>query len=191
MKKFWTAALIFALLLNLAAFFCLAEEIPSEEPGICGALSSEWESADAGTDFLIAENAMKTEASIPSEAAEAVSETEDSTASEPAVIPSGTENETTDLIPSASADAADALAPAQTGEAIPAERYEIRYSLSGGTNHPDNPDSYTSLERVTFADPTRAGYTFAGWYSDAAFKRRLRESTRAARAAKKFTPNGA
>ena len=41
--------------------------------------------------------------------------------------------------------------------------------LNGGTNNPDNPETYTSLDTVTLADPTREGYAFAGWYDNEAF----------------------
>ncbi len=48
--------------------------------------------------------------------------------------------------------------------------YPIRYMLNGGENHPDNAAFYTSESPdIEFADPTRKGYTFDGWYSDAAF----------------------
>ena len=42
--------------------------------------------------------------------------------------------------------------------------YPITYELNGGENAPDNPESYTvESETVTFAAPTREGYTFLGW----------------------------
>ncbi len=43
--------------------------------------------------------------------------------------------------------------------------YTISYTLNGGTNHIDNPVSY-SVETPTIAlqDPERTGYTFSGWY---------------------------
>jgi uncharacterized repeat protein (TIGR02543 family) len=42
--------------------------------------------------------------------------------------------------------------------------YEIKYELGGGTNHADNPASYTvETATVTLQDPTREGYDFAGW----------------------------
>jgi uncharacterized repeat protein (TIGR02543 family) len=42
--------------------------------------------------------------------------------------------------------------------------YTITYSLEGGTVTPDNPESYT-IETAAFTlnNPTRTGYTFAGW----------------------------
>lgn len=42
--------------------------------------------------------------------------------------------------------------------------YTITYELDGGTNSTSNPATYTVLYGVTFADPTKEGYTFAGWY---------------------------
>ena len=42
------------------------------------------------------------------------------------------------------------------------ELYTITYDLAGGTA--DNPTSYTTLsEAITLINPTREGYTFAGW----------------------------
>ncbi len=41
--------------------------------------------------------------------------------------------------------------------------YKISYSLNGGTNHSSNPSSYNVLYGVSLQNPTRAGYTFAGW----------------------------
>ena len=42
--------------------------------------------------------------------------------------------------------------------------YTITYNLDGGTNSSDNPDSYTILYGVKFADPSKKGYDFLGWY---------------------------
>ena len=41
--------------------------------------------------------------------------------------------------------------------------YNIFYNLNGGTNHSDNPDSYTILYGVTLKDPSKTGYIFTGW----------------------------
>ena len=42
--------------------------------------------------------------------------------------------------------------------------YSISYNLAGGKNHTSNPSSYNILYGVTLQNPTRTGYTFAGWY---------------------------
>ena len=42
--------------------------------------------------------------------------------------------------------------------------YSISYNLAGGKNHSSNPSSYNVLYGVTLQNPTRTGYTFAGWY---------------------------
>lgn len=42
--------------------------------------------------------------------------------------------------------------------------YTVTYNLDGGTNNSFNPDSYTVLYGVTFAEPTKKGYDFLGWY---------------------------
>lgn len=48
--------------------------------------------------------------------------------------------------------------------------YTITYNLDGGTNAEDNPASYTYGTGVTsFATPSKAGYTFKGWYDNADF----------------------
>lgn len=41
--------------------------------------------------------------------------------------------------------------------------YTITYNMNGGTNSSSNPSSYDVLTGVTFANPTRSGYIFAGW----------------------------
>ena len=48
--------------------------------------------------------------------------------------------------------------------------YDITYTLDGGTNAANNPADYTvETATITLADATKDGYTFEGWYSDAAF----------------------
>ncbi|MDD3399225.1 MAG: InlB B-repeat-containing protein, partial [Candidatus Methanomethylophilaceae archaeon] len=43
--------------------------------------------------------------------------------------------------------------------------YDIDYIMANGNNHLDNPLSYTCEdESITILSPTRAGYTFTGWY---------------------------
>jgi uncharacterized repeat protein (TIGR02543 family) len=42
--------------------------------------------------------------------------------------------------------------------------YSITYNLNGGVNAPSNPSMYNvNSAAITLADPTRDGYTFAGW----------------------------
>ena len=48
--------------------------------------------------------------------------------------------------------------------------FNINYELNGGTNAASNPSTYTSGTGVaSFANPTRTGYTFGGWYEDSSF----------------------
>ncbi len=50
------------------------------------------------------------------------------------------------------------------------KEYTITYNLDGGTNHPDNPATFTSkTETITLQDPVKTGYAFKGWYADAEF----------------------
>ncbi len=49
--------------------------------------------------------------------------------------------------------------------------YSITYDLDGGTNHVSNPASYTvESSEIEFADPTRVGYYFAGWFDESSFE---------------------
>ena len=42
--------------------------------------------------------------------------------------------------------------------------YTISYDPAGGINSASNPETYTVLYGVTFANPARTGYSFLGWY---------------------------
>ena len=47
--------------------------------------------------------------------------------------------------------------------------YHIGYYLYGGTNHADNPANYTvETETIWLKDAEKKGYTFKGWYNNAA-----------------------
>ena len=46
--------------------------------------------------------------------------------------------------------------------------YSISYTMNGGTNSGSNPSSYNVLYGVTFASPSRTGYTFKNWTIDGA-----------------------
>ena len=41
--------------------------------------------------------------------------------------------------------------------------YNITYNLNGGKNNKDNPSNYNVLYGITLYNPTKEGYTFAGW----------------------------
>ena len=43
--------------------------------------------------------------------------------------------------------------------------YPITYVLDGGTNSPDNPETYTVEDTFTLKAPTKQGYAFTGWTS--------------------------
>ncbi|WKY48015.1 InlB B-repeat-containing protein [Eubacteriaceae bacterium ES3] len=46
--------------------------------------------------------------------------------------------------------------------------YNIIYNLDGGTNSPENPVAYNSeTPTITFADASKSGYIFEGWYTEA------------------------
>ena len=56
--------------------------------------------------------------------------------------------------------------------------YDITYVLDGGTNNPSNPSTYNVEDNVTFEDPTKTGYTFAGWYTDSKFSDKVDSITK-------------
>lgn len=45
----------------------------------------------------------------------------------------------------------------------------ITYVLNGGTNDANNPSSYTMLDTINLASPTRTDYIFDGWYENSGF----------------------
>lgn len=45
--------------------------------------------------------------------------------------------------------------------------YAIQYNLDGGINHADNPNEYSFNSRIDLKQPTKEGYRFDGWFSDA------------------------
>ena len=47
--------------------------------------------------------------------------------------------------------------------------YNITYVLNGGVNHDDNPKAFSIGTTIEIFEPTKEGYTFNGWYSDAEF----------------------
>ena len=56
------------------------------------------------------------------------------------------------------------------------ESYTITYELDGGTNAPENPESYNvETETITLKDPVKTGNTFAGWYKDGGFTDEITE----------------
>ena len=57
-------------------------------------------------------------------------------------------------------------------------RWDIRYELNlTDAWNGNNPDNYTFGDGVLLAEPTRTGYTFNGWYADAAFKTKATQIT--------------
>ena len=50
-----------------------------------------------------------------------------------------------------------------------ANTYNITYNLDGGTNDASNTATYTYATGLTLQNPTKAGYTFSGWYDNAGF----------------------
>ena len=67
------------------------------------------------------------------------------------------------------------------------ETYNITYTLDGGTNAANNPANYTiETDPITLADATKVGYTFAGWYSEAAFTNQVTEIATGSTGPKEF-----
>lgn len=46
--------------------------------------------------------------------------------------------------------------------------YDITYNLNGGTNHANNPASYKYGSTINLEAPTKAEFTFAGWFTNEA-----------------------
>lgn len=54
------------------------------------------------------------------------------------------------------------------------KKYKITYQLNGGTNNKANPASYKITNAtITLKNPTRKGYTFAGWYTSSSYKTKV------------------
>lgn len=54
------------------------------------------------------------------------------------------------------------------------KQYKITYMLDGGTNNNENPAVFKETSgTIVLKDPTKEGYTFAGWYLDAALTQRI------------------
>ena len=51
--------------------------------------------------------------------------------------------------------------------------YNITYKLNKGKNNASNPSTYYG-KKVTLKNPSRKGYAFAGWYTDAKFKKKIK-----------------
>lgn len=65
---------------------------------------------------------------------------------------------------------------------LEAVKYRITYQLNGGENHKKNPkyigyDAYTTKQKISLNNPTKKGYTFAGWYSDKKYKKKITSFT--------------
>lgn len=51
--------------------------------------------------------------------------------------------------------------------------YRITYKLNGGKNTKSNPAKYSITSSVKLKNPSRKGYRFTGWYTDAACKKKV------------------
>ncbi|MDE6023888.1 MAG: InlB B-repeat-containing protein [Lachnospiraceae bacterium] len=52
-------------------------------------------------------------------------------------------------------------------------RYTITYKLNGGKSATGAADHYYTNKAVTLKEPTRSGYTFAGWYKESTWKTKV------------------
>lgn len=63
--------------------------------------------------------------------------------------------------------------------AAPVKQYKITYELNGGTNHSENPTVFKeNSDTILLKDPTKTGFTFAGWYLDAAMTQKVTQIER-------------
>ena len=58
--------------------------------------------------------------------------------------------------------------------------YKITYKLNKGKNNASNPSTYYG-KKVTLKNPSRKGYAFAGWYTDAKFKKKIKSISSSAK----------
>ncbi|MCQ2530834.1 MAG: InlB B-repeat-containing protein, partial [Lachnospiraceae bacterium] len=59
-------------------------------------------------------------------------------------------------------------------EGIPALGYPVTYVLNDGTNNNENPViTYAGNDAITLKNPEREGFTFGGWYKEAAFTHKI------------------
>lgn len=61
------------------------------------------------------------------------------------------------------------------------QTYKLQYYLNGGKNNSQNPAVYAASSGFVLKTPVKKGYTFAGWYSDAKFTKKvtqIRKGTR-------------
>ncbi|MDE6250747.1 MAG: InlB B-repeat-containing protein [Alphaproteobacteria bacterium] len=71
-----------------------------------------------------------------------------------------------------------------TCTAIP---YTISYTLNNGTNASDNPSTYTiATNTITLQSPTRNGFLFDGWYTEAAFTNKVTQIAKGSTGNKTF-----
>lgn len=55
-------------------------------------------------------------------------------------------------------------------------KYTISYKLDGGKNNKGNPSSYTVTSKtIKLKNPSKKGYKFVGWYTDAKYKNKITE----------------
>ena len=65
--------------------------------------------------------------------------------------------------------------------------YTIEYELNGGENEESNPETYTIVTAtITLGNPTRSGYTFAGWFTEETFENQATEIVLGSYGDKKF-----
>lgn len=79
-----------------------------------------------------------------------------------------TEQDLADVVPDTEVEAK--IAKIQEAGESSEVKHTITYVLNGGTNHPDNPESFLESETVKLKDASREGYRFLGWYRDEKLK---------------------
>lgn len=80
----------------------------------------------------------------------------------------GWQNSKGEQVTQVSGTDADTSEPLVLTATYTADQYPITYELDGGTNAASNPSSYTTEDAVKLQPATKDGYSFAGWYLDAA-----------------------